>query len=318
VGSNPTPSAEAGGEFARLFRFFRVMARKKLQSLLASQHGVVTRAQFLGLGFTSEAIDHRIERGRLFRIHAGVYAVGRPELTRYGRWMAAVLSCGRGAALSHESAAVLWGIRSREGRGIELTAPGYHRRAGITVHRRQLADGEVTRRQGIPVTAPVSTLVDLAARVPRRLEAAVKEADKLDLTDPARLRAEVDALGGRAGVRAIRELLDRRSFTLTDSELERRFLPLACRAGLPAPLTGAWVSGFKVDFYWPDLGLVVETDGLRYHRTPEQQARDRLRDQTHTAAGLTCLRFTWAQVASEPAHVEATLRAVSRRVTISP
>jgi very-short-patch-repair endonuclease len=74
------------------------------------------------------------------------------------------------------------------------------------------------------------------------------------------------------------------------------------------------MNGFKVDFYWPTLGLVVETDGLRYHRTPAQQARDRVRDQTHTAAGLTPLRFTRAQVRFEPAHVQATLAAVCERL----
>jgi very-short-patch-repair endonuclease len=69
-----------------------------------------------------------------------------------------------------------------------------------------------------------------------------------------------------------------------------------------------------VDFYWPDLGLVVETDGLRYHRTPAQQTRDRRRDQTHTAAGLTTLRFTHAKVRFAPKHVRTTLAKVARRL----
>jgi very-short-patch-repair endonuclease len=115
---------------------------------------------------------------------------------------------------------------------------------------------------------------------------------------------------------ALRETLDRRTFTLTDSELERRFLPLARQAGLPQPQTGRYVSGFKVDFYWPDLALVVETDGLRYHRTPAQQARNRMRDQAHVAAGLTPLRFTHAQVRFEPDHVRVTLAAVARRLRV--
>src|SRR5256885_671482 len=79
----------------------------------------------------------------------------------------------------------------------------------------------------------------------------------------------------------------RRTFTKTRSDLERDFIPLARAAGLPRPLTQQIVSGHEVDFYWPELGLVVESDGLRYHRTPAQQAKDRRRDQTHTAAGLT-------------------------------
>jgi very-short-patch-repair endonuclease len=115
-------------------------------------------------------------------------------------------------------------------------------------------------------------------------------------------------------VQPLRQILDRRTFTLTESQLERKFLPLARRAGLPAPQTGTYVNGFKVDFFWPDLGLIVETDGLRYHRTPAQQARDRVRDQEHTAAGLTSLRFTRAQVAFEPDRVVATLIAVTRRL----
>jgi very-short-patch-repair endonuclease len=113
--------------------------------------------------------------------------------------------------------------------------------------------------------------------------------------------------------RPCRELLDRRTFRLTDSELERRLLPIVRRVGLPPPETGAEVNGFRVDFYWPDLGLVVETDGLRYHRTPAQQARDRLRDQMHLAAGTTPLRFTHAQVRFEPEHVEGTLTSVTHR-----
>jgi very-short-patch-repair endonuclease len=124
----------------------------------------------------------------------------------------------------------------------------------------------------------------------------------------------LNGLGRRPGTAALSKALDRRTFTLTDSQLERQFLPLAGKAGLPQPQTGRVVNGFKVDFYWPELGLVVETDGLRYHRTPAQQARDRLRDQAHTAAGLVCLRFTRAQVALEPRHVEATLSAVADRL----
>ncbi len=95
---------------------------------------------------------------------------------------------------------------------------------------------------------------------------------------------------------------------MTDTQLERRFLPLARRAGLPQPLTQQWVNGYRVDFHWPDLGLVVETDGLRYHRTAAQQTIDARRDQTHTAAGLTPLRFSHAQVVYDAEHVEASLR----------
>jgi very-short-patch-repair endonuclease len=162
----------------------------------------------------------------------------------------------------------------------------------------------------------VCTLIDLAPRLrPRQLEAAVNEMDALDLASPEALRRELDSHPCRRGVPALRALLDRHTFRLSDSELERLFLPLVRNAGLPVPATRRRVNGFRVDFHWTELGLVVETDSLRYHRTPLQQARDRLRDQTHTAAGLTCLRFTHAQVKHEPRHVRETLAQVVRRLS---
>jgi very-short-patch-repair endonuclease len=187
------------------------------------------------------------------------------------------------------------------------------RGAGIKIHRR--AAFEVTRRHGIPVTTPACTLVDLATCLPgNQLDAAVNEADVLDLIDPERLRRALEGMGGRAGVATLRTLLDRRTFRLTRSELERLFLAIARSAGLPAPETRKRVNGFEVDFFWPHIGLVVETDGLRYHRTPAKQERDRRRDQAHAAAGLTPLRFTHAQVKFEPEYVRSILVAVVRRL----
>jgi very-short-patch-repair endonuclease len=287
-------------------------------ALAARQHGVVKRGQLLELGLGPQGIKHRVRKGRLHPVHRGVYAVGRPELTRQGRWMAAVLSCGPGAALSHASAACAMGIRIPESRGIEVSVPDHRRasRPSIVVHRRAwLSADDVTAFDGIPVTWIVCTLVDLALRLtPRRLEVAVNEAVNLDLTDPEAVRAALDRFGGRPGVAKLRETLDRRTFLLTDSDLERRFLPLVRKAGLPLPETRRFSNGYRVDFRWPDLGLVVETDSLRFHRTPAQQTADRLRDQAHTASGLTNLRFTHAQVRYTPDHVERTLSRVARRL----
>jgi very-short-patch-repair endonuclease len=212
----------------------------------------------------------------------------------------------------------LWGIASEQGARIDVLVPfaRFHHPPEIRVHRRYgLRGRDVADRNEIPVTSPIRTLLDLATELRAdTLERAVNEADRLDLVHPEELR---DALGhyrGERGVARLRELLDRRTFRLTDSELERRFLSQASEAGLPTPSTGQRLNGFKVDFYWPDLGLVVETDGLRYHRTPGQQARDRLRDQAHLAAGLTPLRFTHQQVCYESDHVRGTLLAVARRL----
>jgi very-short-patch-repair endonuclease len=285
--------------------------------LAEEQHGVVARRQLLELGLSYDAIKHRLRRGRLHSLYSGVYVVGRPELTEKGRWMAAVLACGPGALLSDESAAALHGIRKPRRGAIEITLPPNRTcaRSGIVAHRRIVPSEHIGAVARIPLTSPVLTLVHLAGRLGRRqLETAMNEADKLRLIDPEELRSELDRIPRQPGIALLRAILAGHGFLLTDSELERSFLPLARRAGLDLPLTRQRLNGFVVDFYWPDLGLVVETDGLTYHRTPVQQARDRLRDQRHTAAGLTCLRFTHQQVAYEPTHVIATLKTVAERL----
>ena len=293
---------------------------REVLELAGQQHGVVAREQLMALGLGGRAIKHRIARGRLHPVYRGVYAVGRPRVTQFGRWMAAVLSCGPDAVLSHQSAAALWEI-GNQGRRVEVSvhATAVRNRRGIAAHRRTgLTADDTTTRCGIPVTTPICTLVDIAPRLSTtQLEAAINETDKRDLANPEQLRAALLPSLRRPGVCALREILDRRTFALTESELERRFLTIVRAAGLPLPEAGQELNGFKVDFYWPELGLVVETDGLRYHRTAAQQARDRVRNQAHTAAGLTCLRFTHAQVRYEPGQVCATLSAVARRLRLA-
>jgi very-short-patch-repair endonuclease len=289
-----------------------------LWALAEAQHGVISRAQLLMLGFTASAIKHWIATGRLHPIRRGVYALGRPRIARPGEWMAAVLICGDVAALSHRSAVAALRIAPEAIREVEISVPVEftHRPAGIIVHRRkQLQAADIIRVDGIAVTAPALTIIDFATCVgPAELERAINEADKLDLIDPEALQRAIEKMPKRPGIAAVRRVLGRRTFVLTDSELERLLLPIARRAGLPPPRTKVVVKGFRADFFWPELGLVVETDGLRYHRTPGQQARDRVRDQTHTAAGLTPLRFTHGQIRWEPGYVQATLATVARRL----
>jgi hypothetical protein len=308
----------------------------------ARQHWVITHAQLVELGFGRHAVKHRVAIGRLHPVERGVYAVGRPALTREGRWMAALLACGYLSAplqdgnglagrpspsvvLSHGSAAELLGIgEERSEIEVSVRLDRRRRRPGIRVHRRQaLRDEDVGFCERIPVTSPAQTILDMAARLPRiEVERMVDEADRLDLIHPPELRAALEGHPPQAGLARLRTWLDRRTFRLTRSKLERWFLPLAARSGLPLesplgeprPETKAWVNGFEVDFHWPELRLVVETDGLQHHRTPAQQARDRERDQAHAAAGYTSLRFTHEQVRYEPEHVLATLRPVARRL----
>jgi len=286
-------------------------------TLATKQHGVVARRQLLELGLSAQSIQHRLSKGRLHRVHRGVYAVGRPAVGREARWIAAVLACGRGAALSYESAAALWGIGPPPAT-VEVTIPvaSPRRCDNIRVHRRpNLSPTHVTVHDAIPVTKPVRTGIDLATRLgPAGLERMINEADRLGLFSPEGLLAALDEYPGVRGVGPLRSMLGARIFRFTDSELERRFLRIVEKARLPHPLTQQNVAGFRVDFFWPDLGLVVETDGLTYHRTPSQQARDRVRDQAYLAAGFTPLRFTHAQVRYEPDRVAETLVSLMSRL----
>lgn len=279
--------------------------------LVHRQHGVVTRRQLLALGLSPRAIEHRLKRGRLHPLWRGVYAVGRRDVSRKGRLLAAVLACGEEALLSHRSAAELWGLLEFRAAPIHVTvvASRAPRRPGIRVHRRaRLLAADRTTQLGIPITCPAVTLIDLAAEREPQLEQAVNAADRLRLIDPEELWHEITLRGGRPGVNRMRAILDGPTFAPTDSALERRFLKLIAESGLPLPHTQVELNGHRVDFFWPDLGLVVETDGLRYHRTAQQQTKDLRRDQAHTAAGLRTLRFAASQVFHEPVDVIETLR----------
>ena len=288
--------------------------------LAAVQHGLLTRRNLLELGFGTRSIEHRVKSGRLHRVMRGVYAVGRPEMSQEQRWMAAVLACGEGALLSDGSAGELWGILPSRVGPIDVTVPrqSCRRRPGVRVRLRPgLGQHDATVRNRIPLTKPSRTLVDLAVSLSgQELERAVNEADKRDLIDPEALRKSLARYHHQPGVAVLRRLLDRDTFRHSDSELEIRFRRITAAAGPPIPLTKVFVGCFEVDFFWPQLGLVVETDGLRYHRTASSQARDRLRDQTHVAAGVTTLRFTDWQVRFEPSHVTKILVRTSERLRL--
>jgi very-short-patch-repair endonuclease len=291
------------------------MGAKKVQrGIVARQHGVIARGQLLERGYTERAIKHHVKTKWLHAIFAGVYAVGRPEVSRFGMWMASVLASGLYAVVSHDAAAALWGIWSYTP-DLIVSVPAHcrPRNPGIRVHRRARIDA--TTHHGIPVTTPTATLIDFAATHPRNeVEAALNEAElrkRIRLED---VRNELETTPRTPGLAKLKSTIDRRTFTFTRSELERAFRPIARRAGLAHPLSRVYVNGYEVDFYDPDRGLVIETDGGTFHRTPAQQSADRRRDHAHIAGGLTPLRFTHGQIRYEQAYVEETLTTVAARL----
>ena len=173
--------------------------------LAGRQHGVVARRQLLVLGLGRDQIARRLRLGRLIRLDAGVYAVGHSALTRRGRWMAAVLGCGPDAVLSHFSAAALWEIGS--GRELtHVTAPrrGQSRQA-VRRHFAPLPADERTTLDGISVTTPPRTVLDLAATADvHAVEIALRNLEFHRLRDHLSVPALLDRYPGHRGTGTIR------------------------------------------------------------------------------------------------------------------
>jgi hypothetical protein len=239
-------------------------------------------------------------------VHQGVYAVGHLALTRNGRFMAAVLACGDGAALSHFSAAVLWRILEGEGQDIHVTAERERKCRGVVVHRAPL-QGERLRRLGIVVTTPARTIVDLADVVSRRriLERAIDEAEylRLDWSGAAPRR-------GRKGSGLLSSVLAVHTpgSTRTLSELEELFLEFCASRGFPRPEVNCRIEGYVCDFVWRDQRLIVETDGEQAHGTRRARERDPIRDADLQIAGWRVIRITSVRLFREPEAVEEQLR----------
>ncbi len=285
------------------------------------QGGVLTLAQLVEIGLSPSAIRSRVARGRLFRVHRGVYSlVPLALLHRDGRFMAAVLACGSGAVLSHRSAADLLGLRADQRAVIDVTIPGCSGRShdGIIVHRsRTLIAADVTTVAGIPCTTVARALFDLAAVLGARpWERVYDQASILEVLDGRALDDQLRRNPSGAGVRRLRAVRDehRAGSTASWSELEERLLAVSRGAGLPGPELNAWIvpgdgePAIRVDFLWRSERLVVEADGHRFHRTRLGFETDRRRDQRLMLAGWRVIRVTWRQLQHEPEKVAGVIR----------
>lgn len=279
------------------------------------QYGLVTRRQLLDRGVGRGAIDARLERGQLHPVHRGVYAVGHRELTRDGRWMAAVLACGHRAVLSHRAAGQLWRIIPITPSWPEVTRPTSFRPVpGIVCHRSMIPADELRVVDGIPVTSPPRTQFDLAALLSeRQLERAFKEMEVRRLTDRLSIPHLLGRYPGRRGAATLRAILAARGpADFTRNEFEEGFLALIDRSGLPRPRFNAslWIRGrfFEPDCLWREERLMVELDGREVHGTDAAFEEDRVRDRILLAEGWQTARITWRQLHDEPEEVVADLR----------
>lgn len=293
---------------------------ERLAAIAECQRGRVARRQLMTAGIGPRAIGHMITRGLLRREHNGVYAVVHTAPVPLARETAAVLACGERAVLSHVSAAAVWGLVPSADGPVEVTladSKARRRRPGITLHRSgNLLRRDVSSHEGLPLTSPARTLLDLAGCLDRRsLERALDEAlVVLKIATRAEIIDILERANGHNGASTLKALMRRRKGNqITHSEAERRCLELIREAGLPEPRTQVRIGNFTVDLLWPAERVVFEIDGYRFHTSRSAFDRDRRKDAALRAADYEPNRLTRDQVMFEPyASVAAISAALTR------
>jgi hypothetical protein len=296
---------------------YGALVHTPLARLAADQHGVVAARQLAALGFSQSATRRMCERGWLFRIYRGVYAVGHPRLTLHGRWMAAVLACGAEAVLSHHQAAALHDLRRAPRSPIHVTAPSPREHPRVDCH---VARGMRGRARviidGIPVTSVERVFLDMGTVLgPQPLRSLLEAAQRKGSFEYDRVLYAIERSNGHRGVGPLRAALALLgdSAPATRSDLEILFLELVRAAGLPEPSVNVVAIGDVVDFRWPEYNLVVEVDSWEYHRLRRPFEEDKRRGNRIELAHVMVLRYTDEMLREEPERVIAELRAAMAR-----
>jgi hypothetical protein len=291
---------------------------RALRGWLRTHHGLITRADAVRIGATSDVIRGRVERQEWERVFRAVYRDTTRARSAHQMLLAGCLAAGGRSVASHRSAAWLWGLTDHPPPTPEVTIPATEQRgrrlAGLVVHRSgDLLPWPTPAPRNIPCTDPLRTLVDLAAVAsPHTLADALDRALAGRLVTVKGMVSGLDAMrhrSGRAvGTVPLRRILAERGFVGAPhpSVLESRALALFRRFRLPVPavelITGP--SGeYRLDFAYPDIRLAVEVDGYVWHFSPEHQRRDHARRNRLQAHGWRMLVYTWRDIVDEPSRV---------------
>lgn len=289
-----------------------------LREIGVAQHGVATRPQLIACGIAAHVIDRLIRSGRLVVLRRGVYQLG-PLPVEHSAEASAVLGCGEGGRISHVSAAVLQGlIAARAHQPVEVMMARRRRRRieGVRVHRvRDLLPDEVTAIDGIPVTTPARTLLDIAETMTsREVEQALAKALRMQLVTREDVRLMIERHPRHRGAPRLRRLLAMEEGpAFTRSEAEEKLLLIIRHANLPRPELNAVVLGHEVDFLWRQSRVVAEVDGWEFHKSARSFVTDRRRDSELAAAGYRVVRFTWTDVTDAQLSTAARLAQVLTR-----
>ena len=312
----PAPDVDERLTANRSQQLAREPADAAIALLAARQWGVVSVHDLRAAGLSDGQIRTRVRRSWLHPLYRGAYAVGHPNPSREGRFLAAVMACGPGARLSHLAAASLCGFYERAVRVPEVTvvgsrAPSHPR---IRTHRTVGFDeGEVALWRGVPITSPARTLIDIAPRLSmQELRHAVRRAHALGLVETEELLAAARRWRHRRGVRKLLRIIATASAP-TRSVLEDVVLDLMLSGGMAQPDVNVPIvlGGRRVipDFRWPTERLVVEADGRSWHDNKVAREDDAARQALLEAHGERVVRVTWEQAVARPGETRARLRA---------
>ena len=283
-----------------------------------AQFGLLTAAQLITAGYSKRMISTRVRDGLFVRRGKGVLQLAGVETSWEQDLMAAVLTCQPGAAASHRSAARLWGMRTVD-REVEVSIrfPRDRRVNDVTVHRsRDLELHDISTVDGFPVTTPERTICDLGLIFPEHEVARIlRHAIAEGLVNRRQLWAMRTRTSkqGRNGTGVLERVLSAipQGAEQTESGLEVLFLELCKRSSLPPPTLQLPVRvrgrHFRLDFAWPAERVFVEVDGIEFHSTPQQVAKDRQRQNLLVLAGWTPLRFTYADLKEPVSYTHLTL-----------
>lgn len=290
-----------------------------IASIAAGQHAAASRRQLLDAGVTTDVVAHRVRRGLLVPVHAGVYRLAGSPVTWPQRIMAGVLAAGGGAVASHRAAGYLHGLEGITPIAEVTVGPARapHPR-GVIVHRLNLARPDIEVRDGIPRTRAPATMLGLAAVVPTALlERALDDALLKGLVSCGQLQRRLDAgnRAGRNGAAALAALLAQRAGAprWTQSEFERRLFALIRSAGLPLPIPQFEVvlpDGRRVylDFAWLDTLVALEAQSYRYHGGRIAWSRDQSRIALLSSMGWRIVPVTWHDLVGSPQELLETVK----------
>jgi hypothetical protein len=274
---------------------------------------MVTTWQLLACGLTHNAIATRVRRGQLHRVYRGVYAVGHDALTQTASFVAAVLACGAQATLAHHAAAAHLQMLEHDGREPDVIVPcgGGRKIDGIRAHRSRLDRRDVWIRDGIRVTSPARTILDLAATThPKPLRRLARQAQAEQRVNVRQLLDVLDRNPHHRGAARLRATIADGPAP-TRSDHEDLVLDLLDRAGIERPELNPRMRlddrPISPDMLWRADRLVVECDSRRWHSDPLTQQDDADKQAILEAHGYRVVRITWQQALQRPSQTLARL-----------